>query len=306
MASANGVINIALRRVGASRVSNWATGTDKEDILARDIYHEARRDVLGLHTWNHATRRVKLTKLTSAPGFGWDNAFAMPDDFIRVVSVHPADAEHATIPYKLEHIDDTSTSGTITVVTAADTATDTYQFKGINLVDTTLTEGTDWDRTNADNNATATSLATAISVINGLTATASSAVITIASDNGFTLQSITLSDSTATTRTQPTVKPQYSLFSNSDTIYLRYVFDLDDMNIWSANMRDVLALRLARDFALPLTQDRLLAEKLDLLYEKKLSRSKSVDGVEDWPERQPAGSWFDSRMGGRDFIINDG
>lgn len=309
MASANDVINIALRRVGAARVSNWSSDTSKEAIVARDVFHGARKDVLGMHHWNRATRRVQLTELTAAPGFGWDNAFGLPDDFIRVVSVHPSDNEHAVVPYKLEFINDTTTA-TIVVVDFSNLAGATIQFEGINIVTTTLTEGTDFtavtsNSVTADNIVTAMGTTTTTGII-GLTASNSAGTITVTSANGYTLQNITLSDAVNTTRTNPSITPQYSLFANSDTIFLRYIFDLADINIWSSMMCDVLALRLARDFAVAIAHDESMAEGLERLYQKKLSRIKAVDGIEDWPEQRPEGSWVTARFGGRDFSINTG
>lgn len=310
MATANDVINVALRRIGAARVRDWANDITVEADVARDLFHEARRDILGLHYWNRATLRVKLEELTSSPGFGWDNAFRLPHDFISVVSVHPSDNEYSTIPYKLEYITDESTAGYLTVVDYTALGTDTFRFVGTNITDTTLINGTDFTAITS-NNATATLIASAIGTtsttgITGIIASPSSAVVTVTSANGYNLQKMILSDPVNTLATQPVSRKQYSLFSNSDTIYLRYIFDNDNVATWSATMRDVLATRLARDFAMALSQDRLLAEKMGFLYERKLSRVKARDGIEDWPEKRPTGSWVSARFGGRPFVVNDG
>ncbi len=310
MPTANDVINVALRRAGVARVRDWAVDKSVEANVARDLFHEARKDILGLHYWNRATRRTKLAELTSAPAYGWDNAFRLPHDFISVVSVHPADAEYSSIPYKLEFINDESTAGSLTVIDYTALGTDTYRFTGINIVDTTLTAATDFTA-ETNNNTTATNIGAAIGTtsttgIVGLTASVASAVVTVTSASGYTLQKMILSDAVNVTVIQPTFTSQYALFSNSDTIFLRYIFDLDNMDVWSATMRDVLAMRLARDFAMALAQDRILAEKLEVLYQRKLSRIKARDGVEDWPEQRPTGSWVSSRLGGQEFTINDG
>lgn len=310
MATANDVINIALRRIGSARVRDWASDVSVQGDVARDLFHEARRDILGLHYWNRATRRVKLATLTSSPSFGWDNAFRLPHDFISVVSVHPADSEYAIIPYKLETINDESTPGTLRITDYGNLATDTFRFVGINIIDTTLTNGTDFTAATSDD-VTAGLLATAIGTtsttgIIGISASATTDTVTVTSADGYTLQKFILSNTTRTVPVQPVFTSLYSLFSNSDTIYLRYIFDNDNIATWSATMRDVLATRLSRDFAMALSQDRALAEKMGALYERTLSRVKARDGIEDWPERRPAGSWVESRMGGGSFGINDG
>lgn len=305
MTTSNDIVNSALRRLGASRVRDWAADNNREAALARDLYHETRRTLLSSHNWSFATLRVKLAKLSTVPAFGWDNAFPLPDDFLTAVSVHPSDSDFAEVPYKLEFINHTSTSGTITVVTYTSMTTDTIRLQGNNLADTTLTEGTDFTLLTS-NTVTAAAIAVAISTITGLTATSSGAVVTVASDTGYTLEFITLSDAVAATRTNPTIKRQRALFTNSDTIYLRYVFDQNDPNIMTSLFRDVFSLKLARDMAIPLTQDRLLAENINAVYEKELSRAKTKDGQEDWAESMPQGSWADARTGGKGLITNDG
>lgn len=99
------IVNIALRRCGANRIGSLESDSSKEAIVARDLYQEARRDMLNSHTWNWAIKRVELDE-ADTPAFGWDYAFALPDDFIRVISVHPYDDESSIIPYKLEFQDD--------------------------------------------------------------------------------------------------------------------------------------------------------------------------------------------------------
>ena len=42
--------------------------------------------------------------VTRKPTFGWDGAYEVPDDFLRVVSVHPSDSDNASISYRLEHL----------------------------------------------------------------------------------------------------------------------------------------------------------------------------------------------------------
>jgi hypothetical protein len=304
------IANVALRRVGAQRIDDLGENSVQAR-LTRDIIHAARRDLLTMHTWNFATRRTKLAELTSAPGFGFDNAFGLPDDLLRVVSVHPSDDNYASIRYKLEYMDDTTTNGSVTVVTYTGLSTETIKFEGTNIVTTTLTEGTDFDAETSntvtgDNIVTAVG-ATATTGIIGISASNSAGVVTFTPASGYTLKTITLSDTTDTTRVNPVIKPQYALLTDSDTIYIRYVFDLQDVNIMSETFRDVFSLRLARDYAMNLAKDRKLAEALSIELKLKLGRAKSIDGIEDWPESRPSGSWVDSRFGGqRGFTINDG
>ena len=101
MSTPTALVNVALRRVGATRINDLEADGHKEAVVARDIYTHCRKTLLNKHTWNFSIRRAQLTESATAPAFGWDNAFIIPDDFLRVVSVHPVDDDYATIPYRL-------------------------------------------------------------------------------------------------------------------------------------------------------------------------------------------------------------
>lgn len=195
MSTATDLCNIALRRIGSERLNNLYTDVSHTAVVVRDIYDEARRDCLNLHNWNFASKRLALTVSTTAPAFGFDYAYPLPEDFIRMISVHPYDDESATVEYRLEFQEDD-------------------------------------DRV---------------------------------------------------------------LVTNSNQIFIRYVFDLEDANVMSAAFRDVLAFRLARDFAAALPQSSTLAELTDAAFRRKLSHAKTIDGIEDFPDRMADGSWVTER-----------
>lgn len=95
------VINVGLRKVGAERITNRGDGS-KSASVADDIYDELRDELLASHPWNFAILRVKLAKVTTAPVFEYDNAFAFPSDWLRTVSVHNNDAGSGTFDYRSE------------------------------------------------------------------------------------------------------------------------------------------------------------------------------------------------------------
>lgn len=195
MATPTAVCNIALRRIGAKALGQLDTDTGKESRVAREIYDEARQDCLSLHHWNFAVKRASLTASSTSPTFGWDYAYPLPDDFIRLISVHPIDDDDSTIEYRLE-----------------------YQESD--------------DRV---------------------------------------------------------------LLTNSTTVYIRYVFDHQDVNAMSHAFRDLLAFRLARDFASALAKTVSAAEFSDIAFRRKLARAKAIDGIEDYPEQMAEGSWVTER-----------
>lgn len=88
-----------------------------------------------------------------------------------------------------------------------------------------------------------------------------------------------------------------ALLCNSNTVYLRYIFDCDDASIFSGPFRDALSWLLARDFAAALSKSTSAAELADRSFVRALNKAKSIDGVEDWPEKMAEGDWISSRSG---------
>lgn len=206
MATSTDLVNIALSRIGAKRIDDLQNGTTVEAIKARDVYDEARRDLLSLHTWNFATKRAALTESGTAPTAGFDNTYILPDDFIRMISVHPSDDDRQSIEYRLEFQE---------------------------------------------------------------------------SDDRV-------------------------LLCDATTCYVRYVFDLEDVNLMPAYFRDALAWRLAFEFAASISKaSGAVLEVFERKGQRKLSRAKAIDGIEDWPDRMAVGSWVTDRLGVGTEIIND-
>lgn len=116
MVSTTDVVNIALRRVGASRIVSLTEAEDSASFtVASDLFSEVLDDLLRQHAWNFATRRAKLAQLSETPTFEFDHAYTMPPDWIRTISVHPNSAGAGTMFYREEQLDDKRV-----IVTSAD------------------------------------------------------------------------------------------------------------------------------------------------------------------------------------------
>lgn len=200
MATALDICNVALARVGATRISNFENESTREAEVARDLYDEARKALLNAHTWNFAIKRAQLEASDTEPDSGYDYAYPLPDDFIRMIAVHPSDADTGIVEYRLEFQE---------------------------------------------------------------------------SDDRV-------------------------LLTNSNQVYIRYVWDIDDPNLMSALFRDALSWRLARDFAAALSKSTAAAQLAEEQYRHTLKQAKAVDGVEDYPDKMQDGSWITSRYPGRD------
>jgi len=84
--------------------------------------------------------------------------------------------------------------------------------------------------------------------------------------------------------------------SDASDIYLRYCRQITDPNLMTASFRQVLILRMAKIFAISIAKSNPLYQALDAEEQRAYRRARSVDGIEDWPEMLPEGSWASSRQ----------
>ena len=194
--------NISLRHVGQTPITSRTDGSVTANIVD-DLFDEVRDDLLRSHPWNFATKRVKSAKSSTAPTFEFDNAFPLPADWLRTISVHSNDAGHGTILYRIEEV------------------------------------------------------------------------------NG-----------------------QTSIVTSSDDVYLRYVYQVTDPNLMSADFRRAFTLALGRDLAIPITSSNTLQDQLNKQFTKSMARARSADAIGASPELRPRGSWASARGGFRndDFL----
>lgn len=89
------VVNGALVRVGAGTIISLDDDA-KAAQVAKVRLNPCRDAVLRLHPWNCAQKRVTLAALTEAPAFGWDAAFPLPSDCLRVLRLD------GNQPYEIE------------------------------------------------------------------------------------------------------------------------------------------------------------------------------------------------------------
>ena len=94
-----------MRLLKANRITSLTDGSNNAN-AANDVFEEIREDLLRAHNWNFATRRQKLAKKTNAPVSEFDNAYALPSDWLRTVGVHDNDASAGTVLWREEEQDD--------------------------------------------------------------------------------------------------------------------------------------------------------------------------------------------------------
>lgn len=109
MASEVGIINDALTRLGASKITS-RTEDSEAAIVADTLFDSRRDDLLRGHTWNFATRRVQLARSAVVPVSEFEYQFPVPTDFLRVAVVSDSDVGKTTVVYR---VGSHSTDGTI-------------------------------------------------------------------------------------------------------------------------------------------------------------------------------------------------
>ena len=105
MPSETDVANAALRLIGASRITSFTDGSKNANAV-QDVYSGLRDDLLRSHLWNFATKRQKLARSSTAPGFGFSYAYALPNDWLRTSGVFDNEAGCGTFLYAEEQVGD--------------------------------------------------------------------------------------------------------------------------------------------------------------------------------------------------------
>lgn len=90
------IYNQAFFALGLPRATS-TTEDSKAVRAANEMYEICRDELLSMHTWNFATKRVALTQSTTTPAFGYSYQYALPSDFLRLVRL-----SNKAITYRIE------------------------------------------------------------------------------------------------------------------------------------------------------------------------------------------------------------
>ena len=100
MASEVQIVNRALRLLRVDQISSLGEGTGQAN-WAADTYPDARDALVAEYPWNFAMARDSLPALTDAPAWGYDYAYQLPADCLRLWSIQ-GEPECEVAPYKIE------------------------------------------------------------------------------------------------------------------------------------------------------------------------------------------------------------
>jgi hypothetical protein len=187
MATPVQICNSALLKIGEPRINSLSDNT-KAAIACNEQYEKLRNEVLRAHPWNFAIKRAELASVATAPVYGFDQAYQIPTDCLRILG---HEGEEYDRDYKVE---------------GDKVLTNTSEFK------------------------------------------------------------------------------------------IRYISLIEDTSKYDENFQEALALRIAADLAYYLTQSTSLKSQLLQEYELSLSRARSYDAQEGFPEDIGADFWINQRL----------
>lgn len=75
----------ALIRIGAAPITSFSEGTAESEI-AGAMFAPVRDALLSAYAWSFATGQIALTELETPPIADYQNAFQLPNDFLRALS----------------------------------------------------------------------------------------------------------------------------------------------------------------------------------------------------------------------------
>jgi len=80
------ICNMALGWIGADRITSLDDNSEQA-VLCKLNYATSRDTVLESREWTFAVKRFSLTPTGVTPEFNWGNAFSLPTEILRVISV---------------------------------------------------------------------------------------------------------------------------------------------------------------------------------------------------------------------------
>lgn len=86
MATSISICSAALLQLGKAPISSFNDPTDAARLCA-NLYPQERDTLLRENDWNFAKKRVILAPTVDKPAFGYQAQFALPGDFLRLISV---------------------------------------------------------------------------------------------------------------------------------------------------------------------------------------------------------------------------
>lgn len=81
--------NRALARIGTQQISSLTDGSTPA-LYCNNLLPEVVQSVYGQFDWKSARKRIELSALVDAPLYGYDYAYQLPNDFMRIIATEDA------------------------------------------------------------------------------------------------------------------------------------------------------------------------------------------------------------------------
>ena len=311
------LVNMALRETGAGDIA-VLDDTTPEGKMAGDIYTFKRDLLLRSHPWNFATARVRLNRLSASPNSEWAYAYEYPSDWVRTIAVADNDGAYGSLEYRQESIwvdravngdfdadsswtkgtgwtiadgvathavgvaSDLSQAATLTVGTSYRVQY-TISNRNTGTITPKLIGGTTVSGTPRDANGT---------WINELVAVTGNNALAFGASDSF---DGSIDDVTLINMGLETVQ---ALVTDAPEVFLRYIRKVTIVDAMSPGFKQALVYLMAKVFSTGLASSNSLRQLNDEDLRRALSLARSIDGMEDYPDRMSEGSWASSRRGG--------
>lgn len=96
------IANLAFARIGEPRISSITNPNTANEQLAALCFADARQTVLRLHPWKFACTRALCSRLAGSPAFDYEDAYQLPNDFIRLVSIGGENEYYQELNYDID------------------------------------------------------------------------------------------------------------------------------------------------------------------------------------------------------------
>lgn len=91
MASSTDIANLALQKIGESRINSLTDEADKNARVCNLNWDQARQRSLMLCRWRFAKKQTSISKLAAAPTYKWQGAYQLPSDYLRLTEIEGDD-----------------------------------------------------------------------------------------------------------------------------------------------------------------------------------------------------------------------
>lgn len=81
------ISNMALSLIGADSITSFEENTSTARRI-KTVYSTSVKALLRLHPFQCATKRIKLSPISTQPEFGYTYQFQLPDDLIRIINAN--------------------------------------------------------------------------------------------------------------------------------------------------------------------------------------------------------------------------